>query len=216
MQICNARKPECKAVARCWATSSQARMPRFWYVLNNADWSGHLLWQKLCAAALLPRHGLVAMAFLNTKARLSGPFRIILGLALKGNQPSNPSPMAPQAFVAHWPGGLHPLYGTNPMVRRWLVLCGCWDRLPDPKGHTLNFKPTAFLHVLFKRFATWSFQAFACPRRGADGLSEEPFVPDAESCLTLLRFVFGFEEMLFTYCFFPSPALMKTWFDVFP
>ena len=106
-------------------------MPRFCYVLNNADWSGHLLWQKLCAAALLPRHGLVAMAFLNTKARLSGPFRIILGLALKGNKPSNPSPVAPQAFVAHWPGGLHPLYGTNPMVRRWLVLCGCWDRLPQ-------------------------------------------------------------------------------------
>lgn len=123
-------------------------MPRFCYVLNNAGWSGHLLWQKLCAAALLPRHGLVAMAFLNTKARLSGPFRIILGLALKGKQPSNPSPVAPQAFVAHWPGGLHPLYGTNPMVRRWLVLCGCWDRLPDPKGHTLNFKPTAFLHFL--------------------------------------------------------------------
>lgn len=67
-------------------------MPRFCYVLNNADWSGHLLWQKLCAAALLPRHGLVAMAFLNTKARLSGPFRIILGLALKGNKPSIPAP----------------------------------------------------------------------------------------------------------------------------
>ena len=62
------------------------------------------LWQDV--EPLAAKHGLVAMAFLNTKA-----------------------------FVAHWPGGLHPLYGTNPM-------------------------------------------AFACPRRGADGLSEEPFVFD--------------------------------------
>ena len=62
------------------------------------------LWQDV--EPLAAKHGLVAMAFLNSKA-----------------------------FVAHWPGGLHPLYGTNPM-------------------------------------------AFACPRRGVDGLSQEPFVFD--------------------------------------
>ena len=62
------------------------------------------LWQDV--EPLAAKHGLVAMAFLNSKA-----------------------------FVAHWPGGLNPLYGTNPM-------------------------------------------AFACPRRGADGLSQEPFVFD--------------------------------------
>ncbi|CAE7296749.1 unnamed protein product [Symbiodinium pilosum] len=43
------------------------------------------LWQDV--EPLAARHGLVAMAFLNSKA-----------------------------FVAHWPGGHQPLYGTNPMA----------------------------------------------------------------------------------------------------
>ena len=52
------------------------------------------------------RHGLVAMAFLNSKERKE-PNQRERGLVLE-----TPS----EAFVAHWPGGQQPLYGTNPMV----------------------------------------------------------------------------------------------------
>lgn len=51
---------------------------------------------------------MVALAFLNSKARHGKTWNVWNGYAKHS--------ALMQAFVAHWPGGLHPLYGTNPMA----------------------------------------------------------------------------------------------------
>lgn len=73
---------------------------------------------SLCSAGQLglPRHGLVAMAFLNSQAWLAIRWPRLPCLPRDSLAPVDFHSTWSQAFVAHWPGGLHRMYGTNPMA----------------------------------------------------------------------------------------------------